>query len=322
MARTVVGVLRGGTSSEYGLSLKSGSAILDALPESEYDVRDIYMDKKGMWHHRGTPMSPARAVRQLDVVVNALHGGVGEDGTVARVLKQSGVPFTGSDAHGLLNSYNKIHARRMLMDAGVMMPRAVAFSVHSGMPTGEMARRVFERYGPPYIVKPANEGASAGLRIARSILELPDVLGDVLDEHGAALVEEYIIGVEATVGIIEDFRGEELYALPPARIELPEGAPHIMHEHHHNAALEYVVPSDFSHGEKQVLIEAARAAHKALALDHFSRADFIVTPRGPYLLEVNALPGLYPGSALPHMLEAVGAGTKHFVDHALALSRR
>jgi D-alanine-D-alanine ligase len=322
MARTVVGVLRGGTSSEYGLSLKTGAAYLDALPEERFDVRDIYMDQSGLWHHRGMPMAPTRAVRQIDVVVNALHGGVGEDGTVARILNQSGVPFTGADAHGHMNAYNKIHSRRLLKGAGILMPHAVAFSVHTPMVSGDMAKAVFARFGPPYIVKPANEGASSGLRLAWTILELPDVLADVLDAYGAALVEEYIIGTEATVGVIEDFRGEELYVLPPARIELPENAPHIMHQHHHDATLSYFVPSDFSHGEKSSLMEAARRAHTILGLDHFSRSDFILTDRGPYLLEVNALPGLYPGAAMPHLLSAVGATIGHFAEHALQLARR
>ncbi len=321
MTRTVVGVLRGGTSSEYGLSLKTGTAMLDALPEDQYDVRDLYMDKSGLWHHRGSPMAPARALRQIDVVINALHGGVGEDGTVARVLKQSGVPFTGADSHGLANSYNKIHARRLLKDAGVMMPRAVAFSVHTPMTSGDMARRVFDLLGPPYVVKPANEGASSGLMIASSIVDLPTVLADVLDAHGAALVEEFVIGTEATVGVIQDFRGERLYALPPARIELPDGSPHITHQHHHNAELQYFVPSDFSDAEKVALIDASRKAHAALGLAHFSRSDLILTPRGPYLLETNALPGLYSGAALPHMLAAVGATPRHFVEHALQLAR-
>ena len=96
MARTSVGILRGGTSSEYDLSLKSGAAMLAALPESQFDVRDIFIDKRGYWHLRGAPVYAARSLSQVDVVLNALHGGVGEDGTVQRILERAGVPYAGA----------------------------------------------------------------------------------------------------------------------------------------------------------------------------------------------------------------------------------
>ncbi len=78
MARTAVGILRGGTSSEYDLSLKTGAVMLGALPEDRYDMRDIFVDKRGYWHLRGIPADPSRILSQLDVVLNALHGGIGE----------------------------------------------------------------------------------------------------------------------------------------------------------------------------------------------------------------------------------------------------
>ena len=87
MARTIVGVLRGGTSSEYDLSLKTGAAMLAALPEERYDTRDIFIDKRGIWHLRGMPVSSARALQQVDVVLNALHGGMGEDCTVQPFIR-------------------------------------------------------------------------------------------------------------------------------------------------------------------------------------------------------------------------------------------
>ena len=59
MTRTSVGILRGGTSSEYNLSLKSGSAVMAALPEDRFDTRDIFIDKRGYWHMRGQPVDAA-----------------------------------------------------------------------------------------------------------------------------------------------------------------------------------------------------------------------------------------------------------------------
>jgi len=321
MARTVVGVLRGGASSEYELSLKTGNAMVNALPEDDYDVRDIFIDKGGYWHSRGMPTDPARALSQVDVVLSGLHGGAGEDGTVQRILERTGVPYAGSGAMPAALSLNKIQAGMVLKNAGIRMPRAVGFTLSSTMNAEGMAQFVFSQFGPPYIVKPGNEGASHGIVLVATIVELPDTLADVIETFGSALVEEYLLGEEATVGIIEYFRGEELYALPPARVIYPEEAPFLHFDHHTQGYVNHMVPSDFSDIEKRALVDAARSAHRALGLSHFSRADFIVTRRGPHLLEVNAYPGLHEHAAFPSMLESVGSSVKDFLRHVIQLAR-
>lgn len=322
MARTSVGILRGGTSSEYDLSLKTGAAMLAALPDDRYDTRDIFVDKRGFWHLRGTPVDATRALSQVDVVLNALHGGAGEDGTVQRILERAGVPYAGARAQAASLSLNKVRAREILQRAGVRMPHAISFTLGNALTTGEMAHLVFSQFGPPYVVKPVQEGASTGIGFAVTLLELPEVLGDVLDAFGAALVEQYIRGEEASVGVIEDFRGEELYALPPAHVVVPEGARFLEFGHHQEGNLRHNVPSDFSHSEKQALADAARAAHRALGLSHFSRADIILAPHGVYLLEVNAIPGLYAGASFPPMLESVGSSVPEFLEHSIRLAMR
>ena len=321
MTRTAVGILRGGTSSEYPLSLKTGAAMLAALPEDRYDVRDIFIDKKGYWHLRGTPVEAARALAQVDVVLNALHGGSGEDGTVQRIIERAGIPYAGARPGASALSLNKAKAREILQQSGIRMPRAVSFSVSNDLTTGDMARLVFDQFGPPYVVKPTSEGAARGILVAMTLVQLPDVLGDVLDAFGAAVVEELVRGDEASVGVIEDFRGEELYVLPPAHVVLPEGMDFMMPHAHEEALLQYIVPSRFSHDEKRALADIARAAHRALGLSHFSRADVILTSRGPVLLEVNTTPGLYPGASFPPMLESVGSSVREFLEHAIHLAK-
>jgi D-alanine-D-alanine ligase len=321
MARTIVGVLRGGTSSEYDLSLKTGAAMLAALPEDRYDTRDIFIDKHGIWHMRGMPVPSARALQQVDVVLNALHGGMGEDGTVQRFLDTTGVPYAGSGAWGAASSMNKVRAHDLLEEAGIRMPGFAAFSLDDNLDTAEMARSAFASFGPPYVVKPASEGASNGIRIVDGVLDLPDAIGDVLDAYGAALVEQYIKGEHVSTGVIEDFRNEELYALPPSYQKIPDGSRFIENRHHHDALLEHEVPSHFTHEEKAQIMELARRAHQALGLDHFSRADMIKTPRATYVLEVNSVPGLYQGASFPPMLESVGSSVSEFLEHAIRLAR-
>ena len=322
MARTSVGILRGGTSGEYDMSLKTGAAMMNALPESEYDVRDILIDKSGMWHSRGFPAEPARALSQVDVVLNALHGGVGEDGTVQRILDQLGVPYVGSNASASALSLNKIQAGMALEKAGLQMPRALSFTTSKEMDTGSMAKMVFAQFGPPYMIKPPHDGASIGLRVAPNVVELPEVLGDVLDAYGTALVEEFLLGKEATVAVLEGYRGEDLYVFPPAEVVYPDESPFLHFDHHVQGHVKYIVPSNFSDVEKRALMEMARDAHRALGLSHFSRADFILTRRGPYLLEVNSLPGLHENAGMPKIMESVGTSLQQFLTHAIGLAWR
>jgi D-alanine-D-alanine ligase len=321
MARTSVGILRGGSSGEYNLSLKTGAAMLAALPEDRYETRDIFIDKQGMWHLRGVPVEPARALAQVDVVVSALHGGAGEDGTVQRIIERLGLPYAGSRALAAALSLNKVSAHDVLEQAGVRMPRGVAFSLDNRLTTGEMARFVFEHFGPPYVVKPVSEGAAAGIVVASTLPALPDALGDVLDAYGAAIVEEFVRGREASVGVIEGFRGQELYVLPPARVVLPEGMGFMAPRAHEEGTLVHIVPSNFSREDKEAIEQMARAAHRALGMSHFSRADIILTVNGPVLLEVNAIPGLYQGASFPAMLESVGSSVREFLEHAIHLAR-
>ncbi len=321
MTRTTVGVLRGGTSSEYPLSLKTGAAILQALPEDKYETRDILVDKNGLWHLRGMPVTPARALAQLDVVLNAIHGGVGEDGSVQRMLDRAGVPYAGSRALPSNMSLNKARTYELLRKRGIPVPRGRTFNLEQEISAEDMAREIFQQFGPPYIVKPTNEGASNGVRYVATLIELPDAIADVLEAFGTAKVQEYLMGAEVSVGVIEDFRGEELYTLPPVHIIIPDGK-FLRFEHHDQGLARHIVPSNFSDEEKQLFADIARTAHRALGLAHYSRADIMLTRSGAYLLEMNSVPGLYHGAAFPPALEAVGSSIREFVEHAIHLAQR
>src|SRR3989344_1849272 len=95
MGRTTVGVLRGGPSSEYDVSLKTGAAVLKNLPR-HYRGVDILIDKNGYLHMNGLPVWPEKISRKVDVVFNALHGYYGEDGKIQKLLELFSVPYTGS----------------------------------------------------------------------------------------------------------------------------------------------------------------------------------------------------------------------------------
>lgn len=318
MARLRVGVLRGGPSPEYEVSLRTGSAILGALDEERYQPIDVFVDRSGLWHLRGIPSSPEKVLRQLDLAVNALHGAYGEDGTLQRLLEAFGIPFTGSGSLPASVAMNKALAKRCLAAHGVRTPRHVVLGV-----SDDLDRRlveIFRSFPQPSVVKPLASGSSVGVAIARDFPSLREGVRRAFEHGHAVLVEEYIRGREATCGVVDNFRGEEIYALFPIEILPPSGKDFFDYEAKYTGITEERCPGNFPPEAKREIMETARAAHRLLGLRHYSRSDFIVSPRGVYFLEVNALPGLTDESLVPKALAAAGCGLREFVDHLVALA--
>ncbi len=322
MARINVGVLRGGPSNEYEVSLLTGSAVLEHLPEEKYNTKDILISRDGTWHTRGMQTTPDRALRDIDVVFIALHGEYGEDGAVQRILDTHRIPYTGSRAFASAIAMDKGRTRAHIGSLeGVRMPGHVVLHYETvGHSLKQAAQQVFAQLGPSYIVKPLRGGSSVGIGIAHSVADLPEVLDEVFAATDAVIVEQFIQGREATCGVIEGFRDEPLYALPPVEILVPKGRGLFDYTAKYGGFVTEECPANFADEEKERIQRAAQRVHEALGLTHYSRSDFIVTPAGIYFLEVNTLPGLTPTSLLPRSLEAVGVPFPGLLDHLITLT--
>jgi D-alanine-D-alanine ligase len=308
-----IGVLRGGPGTEYEVSLKTGASILKHLPGKHRTV-DIFIDREGVWHRDGKAVTPLYALRDVDLVWNGLHGEYGEGGTVQGMLDSMGKRYTGSGAAASAVAMNKHLTKNVLSSFGVKSPRGMI--IDRGRPIGEAARMLFEKIGFPMVVKPIAGGSSVGLFVARTMSELHDGLVSALDAAKSVLVEEYIGGKEATVGVVDGFRGQKSYSLMPVEIRIPRNKLFFDYESKYGGEVEEVCPGCFHESETKELEELARKVHEALGLRHYSRSDFIVHPtRGIYFLEVNTLPGLTEHSLIPKALGAVGSDLKQFLEH-------
>lgn len=319
MARTRVGVIRGGPSSEYEVSLKTGAAVLKNLPE-KYEPVDIFIAKKGEWYSRGLITRPERVLPHIDVAFIALHGKYGEDGQIQKMLESHRVPYAGSEPLSSALGINKHLAKEAFKKQGLKVP------YHTLLRGGEMNERqivdAYRKIPQPCIVKPVDGGSSVGICLARGFFEFKRALKNAALHSPTVLVEEFISGKEATCGIIEHFRDTPHYALPPIEIVPPRGKTFFDYDAKYSGASQELCPASFSAPVKREIEEMARAAHKALGLRHYSRADFVVSPRGVYLLETNSLPGLTEQSLLPKACSAIGLSFPQFLDHVLTLALR
>jgi D-alanine-D-alanine ligase len=322
--REVVGVLRGGPSSEYEVSLKSGANILAALDQDKYQARDIFIDKGGVWHLHGAPVTPERALNGVDVAFNIVHGEYGEDGTLVRILDALAVPYTGADAFTSALAFNKHKTKEAVVGHGVKVAHGTLLDSNKITDLHKTALNIFKSLPHPLIVKPTIGGSSVGITKVHGFHELEHALDKAFKVSPHALVEEFIKGREATVGVIDHFRGEKAYALMPVEIVPPKSSPFFDYHAKYSGETLERVPGHFTFEEKHALMDAAKAVHQGLGLSHYSRSDFIVSPRGIYFLEVNPAAGIgfTSESLFPKALRAVGARVSDFLDHVIGLAKK
>ncbi|MFH1956121.1 MAG: D-alanine--D-alanine ligase [Patescibacteria group bacterium] len=317
MASIKVGVLRGGISDEHKVSLKTGESVLSNLPE-KYSGHDIILTKSGEWYFRGWPAQPERIFRSLDVIFNALHGRYGEDGKVQQLLETFKIPYTGSGILASALGMNKILSRESFARSGLKIPLGDFATDNES--SFESANRIIKKIPPPWIVKPASSGSSFGVIIARDFNALIKAIGDNLGLDSRVIIEEYIPGREATCGVLERFRGQEHYTLPIIEIIPPPDSDFFDYSAKYSGETQELCPANFDPEIKLVIEEMARKAHIALGCRHYSRADFIISPKGIYILEVNTLPGLTEHSLLPKAIKAVGSSYAELLDHLITLA--
>jgi D-alanine-D-alanine ligase len=319
-----IAVLMGGISDEREVSLASGVQVARALREAGNQVigvdtaggvlseeqeasildagvrdpRPVDLEKDLLRTGDLRALTEEPALKGLEVVFLALHGGRGEDGTIQSLLEVAGLPFVGSDRVGCALSMDKDLSKRLLRDAGVKTPDWI--TVRGKMEGEARLGEVVRRLGLPVIVKPPSGGSTLGLSLAHDDTELRESLDLALEYEERVLFEAYIRGREVTVGIL----GDE--ALPVGEI-IPEHELFDYECKYKPGMAQEIFPADLETAVASRLQREAVVAHEALRLRDFSRVDFILDSFGePWCLEANALPGLTGNSLLPKAARAAG----------------
>lgn len=303
---------------EYDISLKTAAQVTEHLLEEKYQPVDVFVDKEGVWHTLGLPRSPDEVAGMIDVVFNALHGTYGEDGKVQQILEAHKIPYTGSSIVASAIGMNKALAKEVVKKAGIKVPyhRFITKEEYVAANPYDLFKSVYM----PVVIKPPTGGSSLGMSFAETPEELWEGIKEALNYADEIILEQHILGREATVGVIDEFRGRKYYALMPIEID-KENKNDIWSykKKYDGSAFEYC-PGRFSKEEKNELERLAILAHEAIGARHYSRSDFIISPRGIYFLEINTLPGLTAESLVPKALDSSGAKMSEFLDHVISLA--
>lgn len=312
-----VGVLRGGPSHEYDVSLRTGAHVLEHMPDP-YSAQDILITRDGDWHSGGFTRNPEKILSQVDVVFNALHGGYGEDGKVQSVLRTLRKPHTGSKTLPSAISMNKNLTKNIYRLHGIKTPISIVLQPKDN--THPRIVEIFQTFPQPAIVKPLSGGSSQAIAVVQDFLSFEYAIEQAFRHSGAVLVEEYIAGLEATCGTLDSEDGEEIEALIPVAVFPQSQKPFFDYDCKYEGG-EGVFDTTTRYFTNEQLTEIQRLAilaHIALDLRQYSRSDFILTKnRGIYMLETNSLPALLPNALYTKSLEASHIEFRDFLARIL-----
>lgn len=313
-----IGVLRGGPSPEYDISLASGTHILKHLSEIHRPI-DIYISRDGTWHMHGKEKSPERILKHVDVIFNALHGTYGEDGSVQQLLTHYGIPFTGSSRVSSAIAMNKSIAKDRAKKIGIKTPIHVVVRKEDSLV--DKIGEIFNSIPHPVVVKPASSGSSLGVYLANTRAELATALETVLSMYESAIAEEYMEGTEVSCVVLDNFRGSDMYSMPPIEIRYPKQMPVLTHVVRYTDDASLVYPHTLRQPDAREVEDIAKQMHQSLGLSHYSNSDFIVSPkRGVYYLESNSQPKFGEKSVLAKSLQSMGISMEEFITQNLLLA--
>ena len=292
-------LIAGGWSSEREVSLNGARGMAEALRARGHSV--TFFD---LLTEFDTLLPQAR---KHDFALINLHGAPGEDGLVQAMLDRVGCPYQGAGPAGSFLALNKAAAKQIFRHVG--LPTADWEFLPSTPPAGWRPRLPY-----PLFVKSNTGGSSPRLGRARNRAELDTVLAEIFAAGDEALMEPELKGREVTCGIL----GEE--ALPPILIEPVAGDFFDYESKYAKGGAREICPAPIAPGVTARVRDLALAAHKALGLRGYSRADFILdAQQNLTLLEVNTLPGMTATSLVPQEAKIIGLEFGQLLERLMEL---
>lgn len=345
MAQKVL-VIFGGVSTEYIVSLRSAYNIIGGLRQSGYDISCLGITPQGEWlPYTGPdaailedrwqeisaemtvggssvcPRSPGGWLEyccqmQPDCIFPAVHGINCEDGTLQGLLSLTGIPFVGSGVLASAACMDKLHAKRIFRDEGIMQCRFT--HVQRSEIAADIDRVIQDieiKIGFPCFLKPSNGGSSVGTCRATDRTNLRSALQEVSRYDREIIVEEFVQGRELEIALMGNESpvagavGEILtsdqveYYDYQAKYFLEDGA-------------RVQIPASLDMRLKEKIRQTAIKAYKAIGCTGLARVDFFLEARTGTLMlnEINTLPGFTPISVFPKSFAAVGIELPQLVD--------
>ena len=304
-----IGVLMGGISAEREVSLRSGSAIYNALKGLGYNAVSIDV---------GSDICDVLDKGKIETAFLALHGGYGEDGSIQGMLEVLGIPYTGSGVLASALAMDKEASKKVFLYHGIPVPPFLVlerstFNVQRSRKNKHRTSNIEHNinFSLPWVIKPATEGSSVGVSIARDKGNFEKALETAFSYGSRVIVEKYIEGQEIHIGILN---GRVL-----GGVEVRPSLEFYNYEAKYTAGLtEYVLPPEIAAETYERAKMTALSAHIALGCRGATRVDLRLNAEGePYVLEVNTIPGMTETSLLPKIAGLAGFDFPGLIEEIL-----
>ena len=290
-----IAVLCGGFSSEAEVSRRSGKNCYEALLRLGYKNTKLVEVTENI----------ANEIKNFDIAFNALHGKYGEDGCIQGILEILKIPYTGCGVMASAVGMNKEFTKRVLRDANLPLIKSVCIS------KGENLFEKTQDLVYPLMVKPVCEGSSFGMSKVNNQDELVKAIFEASKFKQDILIEEYKVGVNATVGVLEKDG-------TPFATDILELRPHnewYDYEAKYTKGMtDFILPAEISDEMTEQVKNCAVRAFKACGCSGVSRVDFLIVDNIPYILEINTSPGMTDTSDLPAQSASMGISYDELVE--------
>jgi D-alanine-D-alanine ligase len=298
-----VAVACGGRSLERGVSLHSGRRAARALERLGHDVTVIDVGSTFVDDLRGA--AP-------DYVFVALHGAGGEDGTVQDLLEIVGVPYTGSDALASALCLDKHLFKTVCGLHDVPTPTWHSFTRQAFADYGaaEALHEIMSQFEQGLVVKPARQGSSMGIGIVRDEAQLRGAVLAAMSYDERVLLEQYVPGKELAVTVLGPASEPEVLPV----VELLFDDPIYSFEAHYEIGRASVQAAALADDIDARVREVAARAYSASGCRDFARVDIRLDDNGPWVLEINTIPGLTETGPTPLAAEFGGMSFEAFIQ--------
>ena len=344
MEKLKVAVLFGGCSSEYSVSLVSGTSVIRNLNEDKYDISMIGITKDGDFYlyegsvleiekdnwlrpdvtkkitfstnrsDHGFIIIDTNTLVKVDVAFPVLHGRNGEDGRLQGLFELAGIPYVGCDMAASHICMDKYLAHVLAEVNGILVPKSFIFYNYD---TKEKIRNDIKELSYPIYVKPLKAGSSYGISKVNKEEDLEKAIDFAFQYDNTIIIEENIDGFEvgcAIMGIENELTTGEV-----DEIELQTDF-YDYEEKYTAKTSKIILPARLSDEERKRIKETAIKIYKALGCKGVSRVDMFYTKDKKIVFnEVNTMPGFTSHSRYPSMLKAVGYDFNEVLDKLISL---
>jgi len=313
----------GGYSSEVEISLQSGNVVYQYLDKEKYNLyrlhilkdKWVYVDENNTEHpiNVGDFTTTVNGYKiKFDCIFNAIHGHPGEDGVILAYFELLGLKHTSAPFYQMAVTFNKRDTLSFLKPYGINI--ATSHYINKGDEID--MESILKKVGLPCFVKPNRGGSSFGVTKVKDQKELMPAIEKAFEEDKEILIEEFLDGIEISVGIIE--YNEKVKVLPIT--EIVSENEFFDYDAKYLGKSQEITPARISEIQSENVIIASEKIYKSLNLSGLSRADFIIVGDTPYFIEMNMVPGITSESILPKQAKAAGISLKELFGNAVEVA--